>query len=288
MRLNHIFFSIGVITAALSPLSAHAITGGILVDPAKISIDIGRGQSIERSITVTNNSANTITIVPELKDFTVTQDNQIRWYLADILNPDRSSNWISINTKSFQLKSGASGIVPFKIHIEDNAKPGGRYGTIFFVTSSDKKSEEMRVGTLVIANIVGAVSKTGSIVNFIAPRLILGSSVDFTVAYTNTGATHYETKADITVKNIFWNSGSTTSDQKFIYPGVSRVLTAHWQQALLLGVYTAQASVLDGSGVVHTATKHFVAISYPLFALVIIICVCGVWYYRRRISKRLV
>ncbi len=142
-----------------------------------------------------------------------------------------------------------------------------------------------RVGALVILNVKGDLKRTGKLIELKGPRFANSGPVNFQATFLNTGTTHYETRLDVSVKNIFWQSGEFNSQQKFVYPNIDRELTATWNKKALLGIYIAKASVTDGEGNVHERTKVFVGFPYlyviGLVGLALLAYYLKLWFKRK-------
>ncbi|TSC91946.1 MAG: Uncharacterized protein CEN90_61 [Parcubacteria group bacterium Licking1014_17] len=258
------------------------------MDPVKIELDVFAGQAASREITITNQNPFAVTISPEVMNFKVSENSEIHWYIGAISDPLRSSAWLEVDEKSFVLKSGEAKRVGVSVAIPADTQPGGRYATVFFNSKpvdAQNKNADVRAGTMVIINVPGAISKAGNIVGFNSPLFVIGGPLDFIVKFANTGKTHYNTKATLKISNLFWNVANISSDQKFLYPDVIREIPIKWNTASLFGIYTAQLSVTDGQGVVHTAEKHFVGVSIKYLALLIALGFIA-WFGRKKLLAR--
>lgn len=268
------------------PSNASAATG-ITIAPVKYKFDVDRGQVIESTITVANPNDFILKVRAEFQDFKVTEDNNIQWLPRDIENPYKMSDWIRIGQDVITLKPKEERSVPFKVIVPKNATAGGKYAAVFFtgvLEGGGNIGAVPRVGALIILNVKGDLKRTGELLNFSGPRFINNGPVNFTLSYLNTGTTHYEAKADFTVKNFFWKSGVFSSETKFVYPNIKRELKATWNQKALLGIYTVKAKVLDGDGNVYEKSK--LVIGFPYIYLLILICVLAVLFYLYRWFKK--
>lgn len=260
---------------------------GITIAPVKYKLEADPGQVIKSTITVANPNDFVLKVRAEFQDFKVTEDNNIQWLPGDIENPYKMSNWITIRQDVLTLKPKEELSVPFEISVPRNATAGGKYAAVFFtgvIEGGGNIGAVPRVGALVILNVKGDLKKTGELLNFSGPRFVNNGPVNFTLSYLNTGTTHYETKADFTVKNFFWKSGAFTSETKFVYPNIKRELKATWNQKALLGIYTVKAKVLDGEGNIYEKSK--LVIGFPYIYLMILIGVLAALFYLYRWFKK--
>src|SRR3989338_6227509 len=260
---------------------------GITIAPVKYKFDVERGQVVENTITVANPNDFVLKVRAEFQDFKVTEDNNIQWLPGDIENPYKMSDWIGIRQDVITLKPKEEQSVPFKISVPKNATAGGKYAAVFFtgvIEGGGNIGAVPRVGALIILNVKGDLKRTGELLNFSGPRIANNGPVNFTLSYLNTGTTHYEAKADFTVKNFFWKSGSFSSETKFVYPNIKRDLKATCNQRALLGVYTIKAKILDGDGNVYEQSK--LVIGFPYLYLLILIGVLATLFYLYRWFKK--
>lgn len=268
----------------LIPTAAFAAIG-ITVAPIKYSYNVDTGAVIEDTIVVSNPNDFNLTVRPEFQNFKVTEGNNIQWIPNDIENPYSLIGWIEMNTSDvISLKPREEARIPFKIRVPKNASAGGHYGAVFFTGVQDNSGSNIgavpRVGALIILNVNGNLQKSGKLLDVSGPIFANNGPVDFKATFLNTGTTHYETKLDVSVRNIFWKSGEFSSSQKFIYPNINRELVATWNKKALFGIYVAKASVTDGDGNVHEQTKFFVGLPY-LYIIGIIILLLALYHLKR-------
>ncbi len=263
---------------------------GISVAPIKYKFEVDPGQTVDSSIVVSNPNEFSIKVRAEFQDFKVTEDNNIQWLPSDIENPHKMSDWIKIRRDTISLKPKEDVSIPFKIQVPQKATAGGKYAAVFFTGvlaegEGGNIGAVPRVGALIILNVKGDLKKTGEFMDFSGPTLANSGPVNFKISFLNTGTTHYETRADITVRNLFWKSNSFSSEVKFVYPNIKRELNAQWDKKALLGIYTVKAKVLDGEGNAYEKSKIVIGFPYKyLIALVVVLS--GLFYFYRWFKKK--
>lgn len=238
---------------------------GITIAPIKYKFDAKPSQVLESAITVANPNDFILRVKAEFQDFKVTEGNNIQWLPSNIENPFKMSDWVRIRQDIITLKPKEELSVPFKIRVPDNATAGGKYAAIFFTSVIEGEGNigaVPRVGALIILNVAGDLKKTGELISFDGPRFVNAGPVDFALSFLNTGTTHYETKANFTVKNFFWNSGSFPSETKFVYPNIKRDLKATWNKKVLIGIYSVSAKIFDGEGNVYEKSRLVIGFPY--------------------------
>ena len=266
----------------LYPSNASAAIG-ITIAPVKYKLEADPGQVIQNAITVANPNDVTIKVKAEFQDFKVTEGNNIQWLPGDIENPYKMSEWINIRQDVITLKPQEEISVPFKISVPRNATAGGKYAAVFFTSTFESGGDVgavPRVGALILLNIKGDLKRTGELLSLNGPRFVNNGPVNFTLSYLNTGTTHYEAKADFTVKNFFWKSGSFSSEVKFVYPNIKRDLNATWDKKALLGIYTVKAKVLDGDGNIYEKSRLVIGFPYKYLLILVGILLALSYLYR--------
>ena len=262
---------------------------GISVAPVKYKFEVDPGQVVESSIVVSNPNEFSIEVRPEFQDFKVTENNNIQWLPSDIENPYKMSDWIKISQDTISLKPEEDFSIPFKIQVPKNATAGGRYAAIFFTGVLESGEGNIgavpRVGALIILNVKGELKKTGQLLKLKGPVFANNGPVDFIATFKNTGTTHYETRLNVSVKNIFWKSGEFKSQEKFVYPNINREFTATWEKKALFGIYIAKASVADGDGNIYGKTKVFIGFPY-LYIIVLAGLALAAYYLKRWFKKK--
>lgn len=286
-RLSSVIILFFILASFIFYPSNAGAAVGITIAPVKYKLDADPGQVIKNSITVANPNDFILKVRAEFQDFKVTEGNNIQWLPGDIENPYKMSGWIRIRQDVLTLKPKEELSIPFEISVPKNATAGGKYAAVFFtgvLEGGGNIGAVPRVGALIILNVKGDLKRNGELLNFSGPRFVNNGPVNFTLSFLNTGTTHYETKADFTVKNFFWKSGSFSSETKFVYPNIKRDLNATWNQKALLGIYTVKAKILDGEG--NTYEKSKLVIGFPYIYLLILIGVLMVLFYLYRWFKK--
>ncbi len=263
-----------ILLAPLVSLAADESVVGVSITPLKYDLSANPGQTLHQVVTAVNPNDFPLKVVPEFQDFRVLEDAGIQWIPSDVENPYRMTDWIHISQEPITLAPKQQTDVPFTIEVPKNASVGGHYAAIFFRAVLDNKGtigSIPRVGALIIFNVNGSVSKTGEISSFTSSRFVDHGPVNFSLSLKNTGTTHYIPKTSLTIRNMFgFKSTIQGESNKFIYPGVSRVINAKWDKSFPLGLYFVKATFTDGNGVDHTQSLWFIGFPWKYFLTIFV------------------
>ncbi len=137
---------------------------GFRLSPAKYELDIDPGESVVRTIEVTNLTNGAQKAIPVVNDFTASdlEDGSPRLLTdsQDESNP-RSIRPFVLPLNEFSLEPGESENVDVVFSIPEDASPGAYYGTVRFVAESAIQGEEgnislnASVGTVFLINVTG-------------------------------------------------------------------------------------------------------------------------------------
>lgn len=265
MRLTKltIYALVALLALTLVQAAQAANRVGISVAPLRYTYAVDPGQTIEDTIIVSNPNEDVLTVIPEFQDFVVREGNNIQWVPADVENPYKLSDWITIAQEPVTLQPNGQARLPFTIKVPSNATAGGKYAALFFRAEGGGGGtigSVPRVGSLIVLTVNGDLKRTGGIVGFTTSSFFMRGPVNFGVSYLNSGTTHYETQAEVSIKNLFWNSANLKSDGKIVYPNIKRDLPVSWNVKFPFGIYTATAKAKAGDGTYSEASKTFVAI----------------------------
>lgn len=266
---------------------------GITIMPLKIDLSGNPGETLEKEITVSNpNEKDPLTVETEFQDFVVVDEKgepDIKWVPPDIENPHQMIDWIRISRAPITIPPLGKVGVPFKIVIPRNAGVGGHYAAIFFKAAVSSEGGNLgaipRVGSLILPNVGGEVKKSGEIVKLTSPRIVNRGPVNFVVEFKNTGTAHFKTRADITIRGVLGGKTILASQDKFMYPDLTRKLDVEWNKKFLIGPYFVKAEVKDGEGQTHEAKTWFIGFPY-LYVLIGIGVLYGLWTLWRILKKR--
>jgi len=233
-----------------------AANTGLTIQPIKASHTIEPGKSVESSILLTNASDEDINVDVKVEDFIPLAGADSIQFVSRAPGVTTVRDWVAVQGgSSFVFKKGETRRIPYTITAPADAEPGSHFGVAFFkATRLDDAGAQLKVGTqvgmLIFVTVPGDFRQEGRILDFTAPGFVQTGPVGFSMSFENTGTVHFEPKGKITIRNMFGNEvGVVPIEGNVVLPTGKRELKFQWDTSgILLGAYTADASVLDGEG----------------------------------------
>ena len=141
-----------------------------------------------------------------------------------------------------------------------------------------------------MVSIPGNHLEKGQILNFTAPGFVQQGPVPFKIQFQNTGTVHFEPKGKIAISNMFGKQIAEVPIQgQIVLPTSIKDLSFDWNVAgVLLGKYSAVATIVDGEGeVLTTQSVSFWAVPvwYIVGYLVVFIIVLMIFRFLKRKVK---
>lgn len=206
MKTKKIFgFMIAVLLGVvLLPLTGNAVT----ISPPIIELDAARGDIINQTIKVRNETQDNVTYYLSAERFVAGgEEGQPQFVGEDI----GLATWMNFPVDSITIPAGETVEIPFTIAVPNFAGPGGHYAAIFLstlppeaTTGGSQISIATKIGTLVLVRIAGDIKENASIVEFSTTADTFDSlPVDFRVRVENNGNVHVKPMGTILLKNMF-------------------------------------------------------------------------------------
>lgn len=180
----------------------------------------------------------------------------------EITGYNQIMNWIELKKKSGVIAKGDREVIPFVIHVPENAPAGGQYATIIVQDDSVRATggegvaieSAIRFASNIYATIAGETEDKGVIVENNIPSFLLSNSLPAVSLVKNDGNVHTDAKYTLQVWSIFSDEEVCTNEEKeegsrieggktsLIMPGTERY---HTQTCYLpsIGVYRAKQTV---------------------------------------------
>jgi len=237
-----------------------------VVEPGKTEVFLNPGESVVKSIIVTNRVDRIVKFKLSTEDFVGTNDPaQPLVLLGDTNSPYSLKDFIVPEIKEFELALGERIVIPVTISVPKNAEPRGYYGALIVsnepsVTSEAASTEVQgktkivsRIGSLFLLKINGEGKEEGSVTDFkiIGPQKLFYEKrpEGFEIAFKNTGNVHLVPYGTITIRNLFGTAIKTLPvDAYFALPDSTRYRDVKWETGFSLGRYTATLSLNKGYG----------------------------------------
>lgn len=301
MRMHRLLFKntkrAGLITLALFaffPLLYVHANVGLSIQPVKVSHTLRPGEVVSGEISLINTSDTDVVVETKVEDFIPDSGTSGVQFVGRAPGGTTVRDWIFLGGQKFiTFKKGESRSVPYTITVPKNAEPGSHFGVAFFkALPAGVSGDQLRVGTqlgmLIFVTVPGNFKQTG-VINSFAPvsSFYQSGSIEFNIAFQNTGTVHFEPKGTILIKNIFGSEvAKIPVEGQVVLPTGVRNIKALWiPTSLLLGRYTASLVLFDGAGKEISAAPTAVY-GFPVFWTLCFVVIFFVFYFGLRFLRK--
>ena len=251
----------------------------LVVSPPRVDIDAKPGETVQKIVTVTNNSKDqTLNLKAYVQDFIV-QDDKGTPVPVSVSASGRylASPWFALDRSTLTIPPKSEAQVIAIISVPKDALPGGHYAGIFFqpIPPGGVKTNvsyiSSQVGSLFGITVPGNITYNALIKDFTVDQSLYEfGPVKFTATISNQSDTHITPKVDIKVHDMVGRQlTDITLDSVNIFPFTSRALSGTWETVWGFGRYTATLTAAYGpNGSVATRTILFWILPYRLMAAV--------------------
>ena len=171
------------------------------------------------------------------------------------------SGWITVPDGDIIVKRGTTALVPFTVHVPENADPGGHYAAILVGTRPTRDIDGSGAGissaisSLFFLRVPGDVVEEGAIRDFYAEKSMLQSpNASFVLRFENTGNVHLVPEGAIIITNMWGKERGKIDVNKVntfgnVLPGSTRKFEFKWQgeeNLFEFGRYKALATLVYG------------------------------------------
>lgn len=276
MNMKHVSFSIlflfilvisitsvSILTAQAADFQISAVNvepvGDFVLEPGKIDVYLEAGETVTRTIFVTNRNPRKIRFKIETEDI---QGNRSEvnpvTLLGDKAGPYPFKDALLPPKTVFELDFGQKIAIPIQIKIPSNASPGGHYAAVIISNEPDRTQKDVggarvvsRLGALFFVRVKGEAKEDGVLkeIRVAGPSRWFYEKGPFTfeMLFENSGTVHLVPYGQIRVTNLFGETvGEVPVDAYFSLPGSLRYRQVEWQSGFLLGRYTATAHLFRG------------------------------------------
>lgn len=302
-------FVIVLFTITLQPTLTNAQFTGVMrelgIAPFLEELEVEKGSSIEREITLSNSSDQAVTVYISTRDFLPGGRGQ------PIFIPDDEYNdltfslaaWITLPQGSqVSIPPQGSVTIPYKVNPPINAEQGTHYGAIVFSLTDGATLSGLgitqSVATIIIVGYGQA--RTEGEVNFFPDKNILwwNDKIEFTTRFTNTGLVHAKPKGEVFIKNIFGRQVANlvvNRDAATVLPKSERTFINDWfVSPISIGPYKAEAIIYYGKEKLEARSvqtiwilpAYWLAFILIFISIVIWFIVHGRHWHRRRVIAK--
>lgn len=249
--------------AAPSPFQISAVNvepiGDFVLEPGKVDVYLEPGETVTRTIFVTNRNPYKINFKIETEDIQGNRDpiNPVT-LLGATDGPHPFKNALLPAVTEFELDFGQKIAIPIQIKIPLNASPGGHYAAVIISNAPSRSQKDVggarvisRLGALFFVRVKGEVKEEGQLkeIRLAGPQRLFHEKGPFTfeLLFENTGTVHLVPYGQLRVTNLFGETvGELPVDAYFALPSSLRYREVEWKSGFLLGRYTATVQLYRG------------------------------------------
>ena len=257
---------IALAATGVSSAGAATVTAGLKVFPVKVNLAPAPGREARVDFTVVNTAKLPAEVAVDVQDFTRNDKGDYRFYDAG-RRPRLVSTaaWTGLTPKKFLLAPSDAKKVTITVRPPKGVGPGGHFAMVFVtgtpVIEAGKAEQRMiigkaRLGVMLRATVKGRIVDKARLVEFGAPRVSFGRSVEFSLLFVNDGNIHKDIAGVITVKKGAAQVARIPIDEWTSLPGATLKIKTGWNDAGL-GAYQATALVASRDGGKWTETNNF-------------------------------
>lgn len=262
-----------------------AVGKGLTLAPLRSELEIAPGTSLTSELMITNSTDKPMVASLTAEEFSVI--NQQYDYAFDAESD--LAKWATFNPVEVNLAVGESKKVQFTIGVPLSAEPGGRYLSLFastdIKTSDGGVNSRQRVASLLYITVIGDVTRSGHLISLASPWGISDKSM-WSMALQNIGTTHFHSRYNVQLQNLWGNTVASMSGDALILPGTVRAVPDVLPLPQLPGLYKIIYTIGLGDTPAIAETR-FVLYMPPMaiLASVIIVMLLIAGLLRRRFNK---
>lgn len=280
---------------AFFKLQAQGTPPGLMIIPSNLEIVANPGDEVTKKITLYNNDAKDVDIVPEVRNFTA-QGEEGNVTLTSSETGFSLASWLSVTPSKATVQAHKSQEFMFTMKVPSNAEPGGHFGSIVLSTVPPPQGTlketgafvVQQIGALILTKIPGLVSEAAKLESFTSDKsFYMSGPVVFTTRVKNNSNVHIRPAGTVTVKDLLGNKTVISIEERNVLPGAIRRIPATWDTKFLIGKYTADLALYYGS-----ANKNLNAsVTFYAFpvkeGLIVLAILLVIFFFRKRFFKAL-
>jgi hypothetical protein len=241
---------------------------GVVVSPFAFEEKMNKGETVSRTIHITNTTNEAIPLTISVNDFIpVGRTGQAR-FLPAKSNADEHfslSGWVTITKQpNFLLPPGQTTDISFDLTAPQDSDESTHYGGIIITFSGAQQEPgsgsivKQSIASTIIAKL-GKNNGSGRISSFISDKnLYTCPAINFETLFENTGDVHLIPKGKIELKNIFGHISGLAyinPNGQIVLPRTERVFTSPFKGGFMIGRYTAEVTMWFGDPKLEARTK---------------------------------
>jgi hypothetical protein len=223
-----------------APMAVSAQTAlKLTAAPAKQEIVLNPGESDNFNVRFYNNSDTPVSGTLDVVDFIVKDKEGSPVFIEETSDASyarfAASRWVTLPYNRMTIAAEDKVAVPIRITVPGNARPGGRYISIFFETAgnslqrnnTDKEagsSVTHRVAALVFVRVAGNIIEKALLGRISAPIFFEYGPINVETEILNKGDYHIAPQGVVTLTNMFGGLVDQTSlEDQNIFPDTARI-----------------------------------------------------------------
>lgn len=264
LRLSAVFLL--TLAIFISQIGLAQAAGALKVSPIRVDELANPGDTISRSVTVTNDSDVPTTLYAYIRDFkSEGEDGQARLIQPGSESGPYLSSWIRINGQGVNFAAHEARNFDFKVVVPANAGPGGYYGALVFgsqapnvrVDSAEKGAAigvAQQAAVLVLIQIAGQVNENATIRDFSTDKSLYNTpfTASLLTRIENNGNVHIKPRGVVQVYNMLGKEVTSihiNDKSANILPKTIRKFENTWGDTFGFGRYKAVLSLSYGTSV---------------------------------------
>ena len=290
-------------TYNLQPTTSFAQSAiPLTVGPARQQITINPGESTQFAIKYYNQSEVPLNGVVSVADFVVDSSDGSPRIIDNIdqANPKFSaSKWVTLSLDQIAIPANDRTIVSGSLSVPKDARPGGRYVTVYFEPAIGTPSSvganggttgvAPRIASLLYIRVNGPITENAVISNIFAKSYYEYGPIEVTTHITNNGDYHILPRGVFTLTNTLGGVVEQSSlKEANIFPDAMRIFTATVGEKWMMGRYKITLNALYGEKAQVMEKSLFVWVFPWRVALVITLTLIILWIIGRTIYKNII
>lgn len=237
-----------VISSQISPSSVHAentSSQAITLSPASTEVAIDPGNNVSKSVDIINSGSDAFDVTLSSSPYYVTGENYDP-HFTQLPGTVDASEWVHLALTHSTVDAYKVLTITYTITVPKNTAPGGYYAVVFAETSThDAKTgvvSHNRVGNILYITVNGSIKNGGSLTGNSLPPVSFAGSIPISTKISNSGGTHFITKATYSVTDLSGKEVFNASTERYILPQTEREISSSWSPGTVLGLFTVHRS----------------------------------------------
>jgi hypothetical protein len=225
----------------------------VAINTTRIEIKASPGEKASSSFTFWNGTDEFLPIHLEAMDVAPQDEEGHVTVGGKIPEGNSLKEWLHPELNDFSVAPKQEFELKFTVDIPTTADPGTHYGALLVttapITQASGAAIQMKVGPIILVNILGDVTEKLTLESLSVPRFMEAPPIALEARFKNEGAVHEAPQGTIEVRNMFGGLAATgTLPERNVLPGAVRKIGASVGEGLWLGRYTVLLRAKYGVG----------------------------------------